>query len=138
MAERTIITNYLFSQAGKFLAGSTVTSAPAAFTHLSLDGADMSGLSTASTELAGESTESGLGRTAATVTAATTDCANDTLRLILQFTAGTPDVIYGAGISNSSTAEDATISAFHEWAASVSFETDDKVTETINVQAKTD
>lgn len=133
MAERTIITNLLFAQTGLFLAGS---GAPAAYTHLALDGADMSGLSTASTALAGESTGSGLARTAATVTAATTDAANDTLKLVLQFTAGTADTIYGAGAHNN--ASPGYLGAFHEWAAEVPFIIDDKVTETINVQAKTD
>lgn len=133
MAERTVLTNLFFGNTGRLLAGSAGT----AYAYLATDAASMSGLTAASTALASECAANGFSRIAGTVTAETTSVTNDTFKITYQFTCSTAaQTIYGAGVFVG--ASGATLGVFHEWAAQVAFEVGDKVTETIQVQAKAD
>ena len=134
MAERTVLTNIFFGNVGRLLAGS----AGSAYAYIGADAAAMSGLTAASTALASECAANGFERaSAATVDAYTTSVTNDTLRVLHQFTCATAtQTIHGCGVFIGATGS--TLGVFHEWAASVAFEVGDKVTETIQVQAKAD
>lgn len=135
MAERTILTAGLFANVAFHLCGTGGAGSP--YTHIGCDTASMAGLGTASTSLATEGTANGFARAAGTATTTATTHANDTFQLTNQFTCATaPQVIYGAGAFLA--AAGSTLGVFHEWAASVAFEIGDKVTETIQIQAKAD
>jgi len=75
-----------------------------------------------------------LTREAVTPTIMTTTVTDDTISLAK--TGWTPgaDTIYGAGIFTG--LSDATLQAFHEWAASVAFEASDTVDETIKIKSE--
>ena len=125
MAERCIPTNLLFAKVSHFLKGD----APTALGYLSLSGESMSGFDAATTDITDELT-----RQAVTPTVETTTVTDDTVSLAK--TGWTPgaDTIYGAAIFTG--LSDATMQAFHEWAASVAFEASDTVDETIKIQSK--
>ncbi len=126
MAERTIPTALLFQNVSKFLSG---TATSAVFSHLSLCGESMAGFDVDTTDFADELT-----REAVTPTLDTIAKTNDTVVCTKTAWAPGADTIYGAGIFTHLTT--ATLQAFHEWAASVTFEVGDTVTETIKIQSK--
>jgi len=125
MAERCIPTALLFQSVSKLLKGDN----PAKFTHLSLCGEAMGGFGVDTTDFTDELT-----RPAVTPTLVTTTKTDDTIQM--QKSAWTPgaDTIYGAGVFCG--LADSTLQVFHEWAASVTFEASDTVTQTIKVQSK--
>jgi len=125
MAERCIPTALLFQSVSKLLKGDD----PAKFAYLTLCGEDMSGFGVDTTDFTDEQT-----REAVTPTLDTTTKTDDTI--VMSKAAWEPgaDVIYGAGVATG--LADATIQVFHEWAANVTFEAGDSLTETINVQSK--
>lgn len=125
MAERCIPTVLLYQSVSKLLKGDD----PAKFTHLSLCGEAMGGFDKDTSDFTDELT-----REPVSPTLETTTETDDTI--VMEKSAWTPgaDTIYGAGIFCGLT--DATLQAFHEWAASVAFEASDTVTETIKVQSK--
>lgn len=131
MAERTVLTNGFFGNVGRLLAGSAGT----AYAYLATDAASMSGLTASATALASECASNGFSRIAGTVTAFQTSVADDTFKITYQYTC-TPaaQTIYGAGVFVGATGS--TLGVFHEWALQVAFEPNDKVTETIQVQAQ--
>ena len=125
MAERCIPTALLFQSVSKLLKGDD----PAKFTHLSLCGEDMSSFDVDTTDFTDELT-----RQAVTPTLETTTKTDDTIVMTKASWEPGADTIYGGGVFCG--LEDATLQAFHEWAASVTFESGDTVTETIKVQSK--
>jgi len=125
MAERAIPTNLLFAKVSHMLKGD----APAAFAYLSLCGESMAGFSATTTDFADELT-----RQAVTPTIETTTVTDDTITMSKSSWQPGVDTIYGAGIFTG--LADATLQAFHEWAASVTFEASDTLTQTIKVQSK--
>ena len=134
MAERTILTAAFYANTAKLLAGEAAGSP---YAYIGCDTASMAGLGTASTGLATEGTANGFVRAAGTATSETTTHADDTFQITNQFTcADGGQTIYGAGVFI--TSDGADLGVFHEWAASVAFEVGDKVTETVQVQAKAD
>lgn len=135
MAERTVLTNGFFANVGLLLSGESPNGTP--YAYIGCDAASMSGLTAASSALATEGTANGFARVAGTATAETTSVTNDTFKMTYQFTCATAtQTIYGAGVFIGATGS--TLGVFHEWAAQVAFEVGDKVTETIQVQAKAD
>jgi hypothetical protein len=125
MAERAIPTALLFQKVSKFLKGD----APAVFAYLSLCGESMSGFGVDTTDFTDELT-----RQAVTPTLETVTKTDDTI--VMTKASWTPgaDTIYGAGVFTG--LADATLQIFHEWAASVTFEASDTLTETIKLQSK--
>jgi len=125
MAERCIPTNLLFAKVSNRLKENTA----AVLGYLSLCGESMAGFSATTTDFTDELT-----RQAVTPTIETTTVTDDTISLAK--TGWTPgaDTIYGAGIFTG--LSDATLQAFHEWAASVTFEASDTVDETIKIKSE--
>jgi len=125
MAERCIPTKLLFETVSKKLKGDTVN----ALTHLGLSKGSMSTMDVDTIAFASEIT-----REAVTPTLETITKTNDTV--VLSKSAWKPGVntIYGAGVFTDATGD--LLQVFHEWAAAVSFEADDEVTETIKIQSK--
>ncbi len=128
MAERCIPTAKLYESVSKLLKGD----APDTLSHLGLSVASMASLTEDSSDLP---SETGITREAVTPTLDTTTKTNDTV--VCAKTAWEPGAytVYGAGIfthvSNSTV-----LQAFHEWAASVTFEAGDTVDQTIKIQSK--
>ena len=125
MSERCIPTNLLFQKVSQKLKGDAVAS----FTHLSLCGESMAGFDATTTDFTDELTREAVTPTLEKITV--TDDA-----VVMAKSAWKPgaDTIYGAGVFCG--LADATLQAFHEWAASIGFEADDTVTETIKTQSK--
>jgi hypothetical protein len=103
--------------------------APADLNYLSLCGESMAAFDVDTTDFTDELT-----REAVTPTLETTTKTDDTV--VCAKTSWEPgaDTIYGAGVFTG--LADATCQAFHEWAASVTFESGDTVDQTIKVQSK--
>ena len=125
MAERCLPTNLLFAKVSNRLKENTA----AVLGYLSLCGESMSGFSATTTDFADELT-----REAVTPTIETTTVTDDTITLSKSAWEPGADTIYGAGIFTG--LSDATLQAFHEWAAAVTFEASDTVDETIKIQSK--
>lgn len=125
MAERCIPTALLFQSASKFFKGD----APAAFTHLSLCGEDMSGFGVDTTDFTDELTRQAVSPTLETITK-----TDDTVVMAKSSWQPGADTIYGAGVFTHLT--NAVLQAFHEWATEITFESGDTVNETIKVQSK--
>ena len=125
MAERAIPTALLFQTVSKMLKGD----APAAFGYLSLCGESMAAFDVDTTDFTDELT-----REVVAPTLSTTTKTDDTVVMAKSAWAPGADTIYGAGIFTG--LADATCQAFHEWAASVTFEAGDTVTQTISIQSK--
>jgi len=125
MAERCIPTALLFQSVSKLLKGD----APASFTHLSLSGESMAGFDKDTTDITDEIT-----REAVSPTLEKTTETDDTVVMSKASWKPGADTIYGGAVFCG--LADATMQVFHEWAASVAFEADDTVTETIKVQSK--
>lgn len=125
MAERCIPTALLFQSVSKLLKGDD----PAKLSYLSLCGEAMGSFDVDTTDFTDELT-----RQAVTPTLETTTKTDDTV--VCAKTAWEPgaDTIYGAGAFTG--LADATLQAFHEWAASVAFEASDTVDQTIKIQSK--
>jgi len=125
MAERCIPTALLFKNA---IAGLQTGSATI-FSHLSLCGEAMGSFGVDTTDFTDELT-----RQAVSPTLETTTKTDDTV--VMAKTGWEPgaDTIYGAGIFTG--LADATLQAFHEWAASVAFQSGDSVDQTIKIQSK--
>jgi len=125
MAERCIPTALLFQTVSKMLKDKSGT----ALGYLSLCGESMAGFSVDTTDFADELT-----RQAVTPTLETTTKTDDTV--VCSKTSWQPgaDTIYGAGVFTG--LSDATLQAFHEWAASVAFEASDTVDQTIKIKSE--
>lgn len=125
MAERCIPTALLFQSVSKLLKGD----APASFTHLSLCGEDMSGFDVDEEDFTDELTRQAVSPSLETVTK-----TDDTVVMTKASWEPGADTIYGAGVFCG--LSDSTLQVFHEWAASVLFESGDTVDQTIKVQSK--
>jgi len=126
MAERCIPTALLFQNVSHFLSG---TAGSAVFAYMTLCEEDMAAFTVDTTDFTTETT-----REAVTPTEETITKTNDTVVMAKSSWAPGAVTVYGAGVATG--LDDATIQAFHEWAASVTFEASDTVTETIKVQSK--
>ena len=125
MAERCIPTALLFQSVSKLLKGD----APNSLTHLGLSKGSMATMDVDTIKFATEIT-----REAVTPSLATVTKTNDT---VVQSKASWKPgafTIYGAGMFTAVTGD--LLQVLHEWAASVTFEASDEVTETMKVQSK--
>ena len=125
MAERCIPTNLLFAKVSNRLKENTAT----VLGYLSLCGESMSEFSATTTDFTDELT-----REAVTPTIETTTVTDDTITLSKSAWEPGADTIYGAGVFTG--LSDATLQAFHEWAASVAFEASDTVDQTIKIKSE--
>lgn len=125
MAERAIPTALLFQTVSKKLKGDVVN----ALTHLGLSKGDMSAMNVDTIKFATEVT-----REAVTPSLETVTKTDDTV--VQSKSAWKPGAvtIYGAGMFTAVTGD--LLQVFHEWAASVAFESDDEVTQTLKIQSK--
>ena len=130
MAERAIPTALLFESVSKLLKGD----APASLTHLSLCGEDMSGFDVDTTDFADELTREAIAPSLETITKTDDTVVQTKADWEPYQEASANDTIYGAGMFCG--LADATLQAFHEWAASVLFTEGDTVTETMKIQSK--
>ena len=125
MAERCIPTALLFQSVSKLLKGD----APNSLTHLGLSKSTMASMDVDTTKFAAEIT-----REAVTPALETTTKTDDTVKQSKATWKPGANTIYGAGMFTAITGD--LLQVFHEWAASVAFEADDTVTETIKIQSK--
>jgi len=125
MAERCIPTALLFQSVSKLLKGD----APTTLGYLSLCGESMSGFGVDTTDFTDELTRQAVSPSLETITK-----TDDTVVMLKEDWEPGADTIYGAGIFTG--LSDATLQAFHEWASAVTFESGDKVDQTIKVQSK--
>jgi len=125
MAERCIPTALLFQTVSKMLKGD----APADLNYLSLCGEAMGSFDVDTTDFTDELT-----REAVTPTLETITKTDDTVVCAKTDWEPGDDTIYGAGVFTG--LADATLQAFHEWAASIAFASGDKVDQTIKIQSK--
>lgn len=125
MAERCIPTALLFQTASKFLKGD----APSKFSHLGLSKGDMSALDVDTIKFATEITREAVSGTLETLTK-----TDDIISMSKATWKPGANTIYGGGVFTAITGD--LLQVLHEWAASVTFEADDTVTETIKVQSK--
>ena len=125
MAEECIPTGLLFGKVSNRLK----EDAGAKFTHMDLCTVDMAAFDKDETNFTGLAA-----RVAVTPTIATETETDDVIQM--QKAAWVPgaDEIWGAGVFCG--LADATLMIYHEWAASVTFEASDEVTETIRLQSK--
>lgn len=125
MSERCIPTALLFQSVSKLLKGD----APASLTHLGLSKGDMAAFDVDTIKFATEIT-----RVAVTPTLEKTTKTDDTVVQSKASWKPSANTIYGAGMFTALTGD--VLQAFHEWAASVTFEANDEVTETMKIQSK--
>ena len=125
MAERCIPTALLFQSVSKKLKGDAVD----ALTHLGLSTGSMAAMDVDTIAFATEIT-----REAVTPSLETVTKTDDTV--VQSKAAWKPgaNTIYGAGMFTAITGD--LLQVLHEWAASVTFEANDEVTETMKVQSK--
>ncbi len=127
MAERAIPGKLLFQSVSKLLKGD----APASLTHLGLDESSMSGYTVATVKFGTET----ITREAVSPALETDTQTDDTVKQTKSaWKPGNGKTVYGAGMFTAVTGD--LLQVFHEWAASIAFETDDTVTETIKIQSK--
>lgn len=126
MAERCIPVALLFANVSKFL---SATATSAVFSHLSLCTQSMAAYNVDTTTFGAELT-----RQAVTPTLETITKTNDTV--VMTKTSWTPgaNTVYGAGVFTALTG--AVLQIFHEWAAPVTFEASDTISQTIKCQSK--
>ena len=126
-------TNRLYAACAKAIKGD----AHDAFVAIALDEGSMAGFTEATDGLATESTISGLGRAAGTVTLATVAAANDQVCINIEMAAGAGATINGFGVFNGTVAEAATgLMQFCAFAASQVLAVDDKLNNTAKCQFK--
>jgi hypothetical protein len=125
MAERAIPTALLFQSVSKLLKGD----APATFSHLSLCTESMAAYSVDTTTFGSELT-----RQAVTPTLETITKTDDTVTMSKSSWTPGASTVYGAGVFTALTGS--YLQIFHEWAASVTFEASDTLTQTIKLQSK--
>lgn len=125
MAERCIPTALLFQSVSKLLKGD----APDSLTHLGLSKGDMSAFDVDTIKFASEITREAVSPTLETITK-----TDDTVVQAKASWKPGANTIYGAGMFTAITGD--LLQVFHEWAASVKFEANDEVTETMKVQSK--
>jgi len=130
MAERSLVTAKLYQNVSRFLSGGATSNAGAEFTHLALCGVDMAAFDVDTANF----TEVG-DREAVSPARATTTKTDDTVKMEKDAWEPGANTVYGAGIFTTITKTDDNLQAFHEWAASVTFEAGDKVKETLSVQS---
>jgi len=126
MSERCIPTALVFKNAATAL---QTGSAVGIFSHMALCGESMAGFDVDTTDFTDEIT-----REEVAPTLVTTTKTDDTVKMEKDAWKPGADEIFGAGVACG--LEDATIQIFHEWAASVTFEANDTVKETISLQVK--
>ena len=126
MAERCIPTALLFQSVSKLLKGD----APNSLTHLGLDESDMSGYTVATIKFGTET----ITREAVTPTLETDTQTDDIVAQSKAAWKPGAKTVYGAGMFTAITGD--LLQVFHEWAASVTFEAADEVTETMKIQSK--
>lgn len=131
MAERGVATNKVFVAKALAMQAGTGFDRPL---YLALDKASMAGLDATSNALGTEATESGVARTASTLSVQTTTVTGDTCRVYKSFAVNATVGIYGAGAFNASSTGN--MLAFHEWPALVNLIAGDTVNETIDLQDK--
>ena len=125
MAERCIPTVLLFQSVSKLLKGD----APDSLTHLSLSKGDMAAFDVDTIAFASEIAREAVAPSLETITK-----TDDTV--VQSKAAWKPgaETIYGAGMFTAGAGD--LLQVFHEWAASVTFEASDEVTETMKIQSK--
>lgn len=130
MAQTQSPTYKLYRGAAELMAGV----AGSEFSHIALDGGDMSAFNESTNALASESVVAGLTRVAATITNQTTAQTNDTVQAYHQFTAAGSATITGFGVFDG--VAPGNMLMWCAFAASLAIESGDKVATTGKCQFK--